>query len=236
MDKEKKVQNIFNSISTDYDLMNNIISFNQHNLWRNRTMKEMFVKDDHDILDVCCGTGDWTIQLAEEAPEAEVVGLDFSENMLEVAAEKTSGHPNIELIQGNAMALPFDDGSFDYVTIGFGLRNLPDYGSAVEEFYRVLKPGGTLVILETSTPENQLISRGFDFYFGKIMPTLGGIIADSAKEYEWLYESTSAFLSKDALKLMMKKSGFINLKVIPHTFGTAATHIGYKPLGQVGRH
>lgn len=79
MDKEKKVQNIFNSISTDYDLMNNIISFNQHNLWRNRTMKEMFVKDDHDILDVCCGTGDWTIQLAEEAPEAEVVGLDFSE-------------------------------------------------------------------------------------------------------------------------------------------------------------
>ncbi|WP_031544849.1 demethylmenaquinone methyltransferase [Salinicoccus luteus] len=235
MDKEKKVQNIFNSISTDYDLMNNIISFNQHNLWRNRTMKEMFVKDDHDILDVCCGTGDWTIQLAEEAPEAEVIGLDFSERMLEVAAEKTADHSNIELIQGNAMALPFDDGSFDYVTIGFGLRNLPEYRKAIEEFHRVLKPGGALVVLETSNPENRLVSKGFDFYFGTIMPTLGGIIANRTKEYEWLYESTSSFLSKDALRSMMDESGFINLKVISHTFGTAATHIGYKPLGRVGR-
>ncbi|MFC3418191.1 demethylmenaquinone methyltransferase [Salinicoccus hispanicus] len=233
MDKETKVQNIFNSISSDYDLMNDIISLNQHNMWRRRTMKEMFVKNGQSVLDVCCGTGDWTIQLSETAPDARVIGIDFSEKMLEVAEEKTVGHSNIELTQGNAMALPFDDGSFDYVTIGFGLRNLPDYKKAIDEFYRVLKPGGTLVVLETSIPENKLVNQGFDFYFGTIMPTLGGLIADRSKEYEWLYESTSAFLSKNELKSMMAESGFTNLKVIPHTFGTAATHIGYRPLERV---
>ncbi|GAB3072141.1 demethylmenaquinone methyltransferase [Salinicoccus sesuvii] len=233
MDKETKVQNIFNSISSDYDRMNDIISLNQHNMWRKRTMKEMFVKDGQSVLDVCCGTGDWTIQLSEKAPTAEVIGIDFSEKMLEVAEEKTTTHDNIELLQGNAMSLPFDDGSFDYVTIGFGLRNLPDYNKAIEEFYRVLKPGGTLVVLETSVPENKFVGQGFDFYFGTIMPKLGGLIADRSKEYEWLYESTSSFLSKDALKFMMSDCGFTNIKVISHTFGTAATHIGYRPLEQV---
>lgn len=234
MDKEKKVQNIFNTISSDYDRMNDIISFNQHNIWRNRTMKEMFVKNEHRVLDVCCGTGDWTIQLSEVAPGAQVTGLDFSEKMLEVAAQKIEGYKNIDLIQGNAMSLPFDDDSFNYITIGFGLRNLPDYHSAVTEFYRVLKPGGKLVILETSNPENPLINKGFNLYFGKVMPMLGGIIANRTKEYEWLYESTSTFLTKDELKALMADSGFINIKVIRHTLGTAATHIGYKPIEWTG--
>lgn len=234
MDKEKKVQTIFNTISGDYDRMNNIISLNQHSVWRKRTMKEMFVKDGHEVLDVCCGTGDWTIQLAKEALGAKVTGLDFSENMLEVAKYKIRHYNNIELLQGNAMDMPFEDNHFDLVTIGFGLRNLADYKSAIDEFYRVLKPGGVLVILETSNPENRIVSSGFNFYFGSIMPKLGGLVAGSTREYQWLYESTSGFLSKSELKELIKSSGFINTKVLSHTMGTAATHITYKPLEQVG--
>ena len=229
MQTENRIQTIFNSISDDYDQMNDIISFNQHTIWRNRTNKEIFVKPGHQILDLCCGTGDWTIQLAAHS-EADITGLDFSENMLKVAAEKTAGINNITLVQGDATELPYDNDLFDIITIGFGLRNLPDYNKAIEEFYRVLKPGGQLVILETSNPENSLINFGFNIYFGKIMPFLGQKIAGSGQEYTWLYESTSSFLSKAELKSMMHTNGYINIKVIPHTFGTAATHIGYKPL------
>lgn len=229
MQTENRIQTIFNSISDDYDHMNDIISFNQHTIWRNRTNKEIFVKPGHQVLDLCCGTGDWTIQLAENK-DADITGLDFSENMLKVAAKKTADIKNITLQQGDATELPYENNSFDIITIGFGLRNLPDYRKAVEEFYRVLKPGGQLVILETSNPENGLINYGFNIYFGKIMPYLGQLIAGSGQEYTWLYESTSKFLSKLELKSMMQQNGYINIKVIPHTFGTAATHIGYKPL------
>lgn len=230
MQTDNRIQTIFNNISKDYDHMNNIISFNQHKLWRNRTNKEIFVKDGHNVLDLCCGTGDWTIQLAANK-NANITGLDFSENMLEVAKEKTKIFNNIELIQGDATELPYEDNTFDIVTIGFGLRNLPDYQKGINEFYRVLKPGGQLVILETSNPENALINFGFKIYFSKIMPFLGQKIAGSAQEYTWLYESTSQFLTKTQLKEMMHSEGFINIKVIPHTMGTAATHIGYKALG-----
>lgn len=230
MQNENRIQNIFNTISDDYDHMNNVISFNQHNIWRNKTNKEIFVKDNQQVLDLCCGTGDWTIQLADN-PKANVIGLDFSENMLKVAKEKTAHFNNISLVQGDALNLPYEDDRFDIITIGFGLRNLPDYQQGIKEFYRVLKPGGQLVILETSNPENAFMSFGFNIYFGKIMPLLGQKIAGSGKEYEWLYESTSQFLTKAQLKAMLIDSGYISVKVIPHTFGTAATHIGYKPLG-----
>lgn len=230
MDKEQRVHKIFNTISKDYDHMNNIISFNQHTLWRNKTMSHMFLNSDMTVLDVCCGTGDWTIQLAKSG--ADTTGLDFSENMLEVAKDKTDELRNISLIHGNAMDLPFEDNHFDYVTIGFGLRNLPDYDAAIADFYRVLKPGGTLVILETSSPENSLINSGFQLYFGKIMPVLGGMIAKRKDEYTWLYESTNSFLSKNELKKMLQTTGFTNIKILPHTFGTAASHFAIKPIDE----
>jgi demethylmenaquinone methyltransferase/2-methoxy-6-polyprenyl-1,4-benzoquinol methylase len=231
MDKKSRVHKIFNSVSKDYDKMNNLISLNQHTIWRKKTMSEIFIGDGDKILDICCGTGDWTIQLAEENNNAEVTGLDFSENMLAIAKEKTAGFKNIELLQGDATDLPFADHSFNLLTIGFGLRNLPDYASAIKEFYRVLAPGGQLVILETSIPDNKLISTGFNLYFGTIMPFMGGVIAHKKEEYKWLYESTSEFLTKDALLTILKSYDFTNLKVIPHTLGTAATHVAYKPLG-----
>ncbi|MFZ8102208.1 demethylmenaquinone methyltransferase, partial [Staphylococcus arlettae] len=151
--KKEQVHTVFQNISNKYDRLNNIISFEQHVLWRKHTMKEMAVTKGAKALDVCCGTADWTIALSKAVgTTGEVYGVDFSENMLAVGEEKTKDIDNITLIHGDAMDLPFDTNSFDYVTIGFGLRNVPDYLATLKELNRVLKPGGMVVCLETSQP------------------------------------------------------------------------------------
>ena len=153
--KEERVHNVFEKISENYDKMNSVISFQQHIKWRNDTMKRMNVQQGSKTLDVCCGTADWTIALADAVgPTGEVIGLDFSQNMLKIGQKKVKelGLNYVNLIQGNAMELPFPSESFDYVTIGFGLRNVPDYLQVLKEMHRVLKPGGMAVCLETSQP------------------------------------------------------------------------------------
>ena len=151
--KKEQVHTVFQNISQKYDRLNNIISFEQHKVWRKHVMSTMNVQKGSKALDVCCGTADWTIALSEAVgSKGQVTGLDFSENMLEVGKQKTASLENIQLVHGDAMNLPFDDNSFDYVTIGFGLRNVPDYLSALKEMHRVLKPGGMVVCLETSQP------------------------------------------------------------------------------------
>ena len=146
--KKEQVHNVFQNISGKYDRLNNIISFEQHKTWRKRVMKEMNVKPGSKALDVCCGTADWSISLSKAVgPNGEVTGVDFSENMLEVGKEKTKDMDNIKLVHGDAMNLPFEDNEFDYVTIGFGLRNVPDYLATLKELNRVLKPGGMVVFL-----------------------------------------------------------------------------------------
>ena len=130
-------------------------------------------------LDVCCGTADWTIAIAEATgAEGDVTGLDFSEGMLEAGRPKVAAYPNITLVQGNAMELPFPDNTFDYVTIGFGLRNVPDYLTVLKEMNRVLKPGGMIACLETSQSELPGYRQLFRFYFKFIMPILGKVICE----------------------------------------------------------
>ncbi len=168
--KEEHVHSVFENIYQNYDKMNSVISFQQHKKWRKETMKKMNVQPGQDCLDLCCGTGDWTIALGKATgSEGKVVGLDFSHNMLQVAQEKIKNEQltNVELIQGNAMELPFEDNQFDYVTIGFGLRNVPDYVQVLKEMERVLKPGGMAVCLETSQPHHtfQFIVRLIIFTF-----------------------------------------------------------------------
>src|SRR5690606_16936190 len=153
--KEERVHTVFEKIHQNYDRMNSIISFQQHMKWRKATMQKMNVKPGQKALDICCGTGDWTISLGESVgSEGEVIGLDFSQNMLKIAKEKIQQKRlnHVSLIQGNAMELPFETNTFDYVTIGFGLRNVPDYMQVLKEMHRVLKPGGMAVCLETSQP------------------------------------------------------------------------------------
>jgi len=229
--KEQRVHGVFEKIYENYDQMNSVISFQQHIKWRNDTMKKMDVKNGAKALDVCCGTADWTIALAEAAgKDGEVVGLDFSKNMLKIGEEKLQAR-NLDqatLIHGNAMELPFEDNSFDYVTIGFGLRNVPDYNQVLREMYRVLKPGGMAVCLETSQPTLPGFKQAYRLYFRFIMPMFGKLFAKSYDEYSWLQESAKDFPGMKELAKMFSEAGFINVEYKPYSGGVAAVHIGRK--------
>ena len=192
-------------------------------------MSTMNVQKGSKALDVCCGTADWTIALSEAVgSKGQVTGLDFSENMLEVGKQKTASLENIQLVHGDAMNLPFDDNSFDYVTIGFGLRNVPDYLSALKEMHRVLKPGGMVVCLETSQPTLPLFKQIYSLYFKFVMPIFGKMFAKSKEEYEWLQQSTFNFPDKQTLKGLFFEAGFNDIIVRSFTGGVAAMHLGYK--------
>ncbi|MDI2589122.1 MULTISPECIES: demethylmenaquinone methyltransferase [unclassified Psychrobacillus] len=227
--KEQHVHEVFEKISDNYDSMNSVISFQQHKIWRSDTMKAMQVKPGSSALDVCCGTADWTIALANATgPTGNVKGLDFSQNMLNVGKEKVKHIPQIELLQGNAMELPFEDNTFDYVTIGFGLRNVPDYKQVLSEMNRVAKPGGMIVCLETSQPDSKIFNAGFRFYFRYIMPLFGKLFAKSYKEYSWLQESAKDFPNRAELKKLFEQVGMKNVTSKPYSGGAAARHIGFK--------
>ncbi|WP_101844094.1 demethylmenaquinone methyltransferase [Halobacillus sp. Marseille-P3879] len=230
--KEERVHHVFEKIYNRYDTMNSIISFQQHRLWRNDVMKRMEVKKGSSTLDVCCGTGDWTMSLANQTgATGRVIGIDFSVNMLSVAIKKKlgSGLKHVEFQQGNAMSLPFEDNEFDYVTIGFGLRNVPDYLQVLEEMQRVVKPGGKVVCLETSQPTNPVFKRLYYFYFKYVMPVFGKLFARSYNEYSWLHESAKDFPGKGELTDLFKQAGLVNIQVKSYTGGAAAMHMGEKP-------
>lgn len=227
--KEQHVHEVFESISESYDKMNSVISFQLHTKWREDTMKRMDVKPGSKALDVCCGTADWTIALAQAVgDQGEVKGLDFSQNMLKVGEKKVETYPQIELIHGNAMELPFEDNTFDYVTIGFGLRNVPDYMKVLKEMHRVVKPGGKVVCLETSQSEIPGYRQLFRFYFKYIMPLFGKLFAKSYKEYSWLQESANDFPGMKKLAAMFEEAGLVKVHYKSYSGGAAAMHIGYK--------
>ena len=230
--KEERVHDVFETISEKYDLMNSVISFQRHIAWRKDTMKRMAVKKGESALDVCCGTADWAIALAEAVGSTgSVYGLDFSKNMLKIGQDKVTarGLHQIKLVHGNAMDLPFEDNSFDYVTIGFGLRNVPDYLKTLQEMQRVVKPGGKVVCLETSQPEMPVFRQFYYAYFRYIMPLLGKMIAKSYNQYSWLQESARDFPGRKELADMFRQAGLINVMVKPYTCGVAAMHLGFKP-------
>lgn len=229
--KEERVHHVFEKIYDNYDKMNSVISFQQHIKWRNDTMKKMDVKPGSKALDVCCGTADWTIALADAVGSSgEVVGLDFSQNMLKIGQEKVKefGLEHVLLIHGNAMELPFPAESFDYVTIGFGLRNVPDYLQVLKEMQRVLKPGGIAVCLETSQPTMFGYKQLYYLYFRFIMPVFGKLFAKSYKEYSWLQESARNFPGMNELANLFVQAGFKNVEYKPYNGGVAAVHIGHK--------
>ncbi|MBT2257194.1 demethylmenaquinone methyltransferase [Priestia megaterium] len=229
--KEQRVHGVFEKIYKNYDQMNSVISFQRHKAWRKDTMKRMNVQKGTKALDVCCGTADWTLAMAEAVGETgEAVGLDFSQNMLKIGEEKVknSSFSNITLLHGNAMELPFEDNSFDYVTIGFGLRNVPDYLQVLKEMQRVVKPGGKVVCLETSQPTMIGYRQMYLLYFKYIMPALGKMVAKSYDEYSWLQESARDFPGQKQLADMFREAGLIDVEVKSYTGGVAAMHLGYK--------
>lgn len=230
--KEKFVHQVFESIAKDYDRMNNILSFRRHKAWRKFTMKKMQVKQGETALDVCCGTCDWTIALAQASGTGKIVGLDFSRNMLEVGQEKVNAsglQDQINLVYGNAMELPFEDNTFDHVTIGFALRNVPDLIRVLQEMKRVAKPGGQVVSLELSKPTWGPFRMLYYLYFGRILPWLGKVFADRYEQYQWLPESLVHFPDYQKLKqIMLQDVGFAHVEVFPLTGAITALHIGKK--------
>lgn len=230
-DKEKKVHSVFQNISNDYDRMNDIISFRMHNKWKNDALDRMLINANTKLLDVCCGTGDLSIIASGKNENIEITGVDFSCNMLEIANKKieNSNVCNIEFILANAMDMPFDDNVFDYVIIGFGLRNTPDYYRVICEMVRVAKPFGKVMCLDTSIPTLSLYTSIYKLYFRYIMPMIGFFLTNRKNEYKWLNDSTVAFLTKQELKIMFEDAGLSDIKIKSYAGGAVTMHQGLKP-------
>lgn len=231
--KEEKVYDVFQTISKDYDKLNDIISFQMHKRWKRDTIRRLDLKENSQVLDVCCGTGDFTIMVSQETDKKiNVTGLDFSENMLLVGKKKKEELKlqNIEFIHGNAMELPYDENTFEAVIIGFGLRNTPDYEQVIKEMMRVVKPGGNVACLDTSHPTLPIYKHFYYIYFKYIMPILGQLFSKHKKEYQWLNDSTEKFLNKKQLKKLFVKAGLEDVKITSYALGAAALHIGVKSL------
>lgn len=230
--KEKFVHEVFESIAPKYDTMNNILSFRRHKAWRHFALKKMNIFPGMTAIDVCCGTCDWTISMAERSG-GHIVGLDFSQNMLDYGKRKFEHlpiHDQIDLIHGNAMDLPFDNNKFDAATIGFALRNVPDLKQVLQEMLRVVKPGGMVVSLELSKPTWPLFKQLYYLYFQRLLPLIGKLMADRYEQYRWLPESLISFPDYKQLAKIMEDCGMERVEVYPLTGGIAALHIGYKPL------
>ena len=223
---------MFSDIAPKYDLLNHLLSFNIDRRWRKALLKRLaavLARPDARILDLCCGTGDVLLDL-QSATKARVIGLDFCHPMLVTAQKKAIQRGfDAPLIEGDAMALPLADNSFDAITIAFGFRNLTNYSAALGELRRVLKPGGTLAILEFSHPPGLFMRTAYGFYSGVILPAVGALISGSREAYTYLPESVSKFPKADILREMMKAAGLLDVNFELLTGGVAALHSGIGP-------
>ncbi len=230
-----EVRGMFDRIAGVYDLMNSAMTAGMHHRWRARAADAAALAPGDSALDVCCGTGDFTLELAGRVGSGgRVVGSDFSDGMLEIARRKSvdpgAAAPSFEW--GDALDLPYEDGSFDAVTVGFGVRNLQDLGRGIGEMARVLKPGGRLVILEITNPQRPPLSTFFSIWFDRIVPLIGTVAGDS-DAYSYLPESVKRFPPPADLAALMDTSG--GLEEIRWTVlagGIIAIHSGRLPGGK----
>jgi demethylmenaquinone methyltransferase/2-methoxy-6-polyprenyl-1,4-benzoquinol methylase len=224
-----RVREMFASIANRYDLLNHLLSGNVDKRWRRivatRVHEKLSASGSARVLDVACGTGDLSLTLFE-ITGAGVVGTDFCRPMLAIAAGKTSGR--IRLIEGDALDLPFRNGTFDVATIAFGLRNLSNVESGLAELSRVLKPGGWVAVLEFSRPTNAIVRPLFNLYFRKVLPWMGGLISGSLTAYTYLPASVQRFPDQSQLSLLMERAGFGQVGFENLTGGIAALHMGQK--------
>ncbi len=225
------VREMFSGIAKRYDLLNHLLSLNIDKGWRRKVSDELrgiLDRDDAVVLDVACGTGDLSIELDRNA-RARIIGSDFCRPMLTVAQSKPSGGTApIPYVEGDALKLPFADGSFDAVTIAFGLRNLASVPDGLAELLRILKPGGRLAVLEFSAPVVPGFGKLFNFYFSHVLPRIGGAVSGSRGAYKYLPDSVSKFPNQKKLAALMESTGFDTVKYKNLTGGIAALHTGTK--------
>ena len=217
-DKQEKVRRMFASIAHAYDMNNRVHSFGRDQAWRRTTVRRSDLKPTDRVLDVACGTGDLSLLYAQ-AGAASVIGLDYTAEMLDIARERKA-HPKVEYVQGDAQSLPYEDGSFDVLSIAFGLRNVGDPHTALAEFRRVLAPGGRVMILEFSEPGFAPIRWGNDLYTKAIMPRTAALLArDRSGAYAYLPKSVEKFLTREEMARSVECAGFAHIEQKTMTFG-----------------
>lgn len=242
MEKARYVQGLFDGIARRYDRMNLIMTAGVWRYWQRAFRRLAGFRRGERVLDVCCGTGDLTFMASQAVgPQGEVVGLDFSRGMLEVARRKSArlngamtAQAPIRWVEGDALDLPFPDGSFDRVITGFGMRNVADVGRAFQEMTRVLRPGGELICLELSHPPSRLLRIPYLAYFRHVVPWMGRWArrlapADAPAPYQWLPESLAGFPDQEGLAAVLRQAGLNPVEYTNLTGGIACVHRGRKP-------
>lgn len=231
-DKASLVAEVFQSVAPKYDVMNDLMSLGMHRLWKRFAIKQAAIRPGQRILDVASGTGDLAMAFARlTGPTGSVIMTDINEAMLKTGRDRLldagiSG--NIDCVQADAEKLPFADNDFDRVTIAFGLRNVTDKLAALKSMYRVLKPGGKLLILEFSKVHTPLLSKIYDLYSFNVIPKIGGLVANDSESYQYLVESIRMHPDQETMKSMMMEAGFEDVEYFNLSGGIVALHQGYK--------
>ncbi|HLL77448.1 MAG TPA: bifunctional demethylmenaquinone methyltransferase/2-methoxy-6-polyprenyl-1,4-benzoquinol methylase UbiE [Pyrinomonadaceae bacterium] len=229
----ESVRTMFARIARRYDLLNHLLSANVDRRWRRLVAERVAAHAGvagARVLDVACGTGDLSFTISDRAEQSEVTGLDFCRPMLDVARRKADErNSSIPFVEGDALALPFDDGTFDAVTIAFGLRNLASVERGLAELFRVTKPGGLVCVLEFSRPVVPVLRELFGFYFTRVLPRVGGMVSGSRGAYEYLPDSVTRFPDQARLAEMLRAAGFERVGYRNLTGGIAALHTGTRP-------
>lgn len=224
--KKEQVTQMFDAISGNYDGLNRVISFGIDVSWRKKVLAIVKASNPENILDIATGTGDLAIMLAQTNAK-KIVGFDISSGMLEIGKQKVA-HKNlndkIDMVLGDSENMPFDDNSFDAITVAFGIRNFETLEKGLAEIYRVLKPNGTFVILETSMPTKTPFKQGYNFYSKNILPLIGKLFSKDKTAYKYLSESASVFPFGEELNNILRKIGFTNVNDLPQTFGVATIY------------
>jgi len=231
-EKASLVEGVFRSVANNYDLMNDVMSFGQHRLWKQFTIAKAALKPGDTVLDVAAGTGDLSKAFAKAVGQkGRVFMTDINEAMLQRGRDRLTDLGivgNIEFMLADAEQLPFEDNYFDCVSIAFGLRNVTNKDAALRSMYRVLKPGGKLLVLEFSKPASLLLSRFYDTYSFNIIPKMGELIAKDRDSYQYLVESIRKHPDQETLKGMMTEAGFEDVNYFNLSGGIVALHAGYK--------
>jgi demethylmenaquinone methyltransferase/2-methoxy-6-polyprenyl-1,4-benzoquinol methylase len=233
-DREAFVREVFETIAPVYDPMNRLLTLGQWERWQRRLLALAAPQPGERWLDVACGTADLSLMLAQAVgPAGAVEGVDLSPAMLAVGrakVERAGLGDRIRLVEGDALDLPYPDESFDGAVVGFGLRNMTDVRRAVAEMRRVVRPGGRVLSLEVSHPEQPLVALGFHIYFDGIVPVLGLLAGKGWRPYAWLPKSLRTFPGRRALEAIFREAGLVEVSSVPLTLGAAAIHRGKRPL------